>query len=141
MGLLEDMYKAVILEHAQRPRNRGALPDATVTLGVNNPSCGDEVELRLRVVAGVVEGVAFEGAGCAISQASASLMTQAIKGRSVAECLALTQAFQRMLRGEPPEAGLGDLAALQGVSKLHARVKCASLAWQALERALSGAAA
>ena len=137
MAFLEDMYKAIILEHYQRPRNRGVLEQPTVTLGANNPTCGDELELQLRVVDGVIADVAFTGAGCAISQASASLMTQAIKGKPVTEALELAHQFQAMLRGDPPDARLGDLAALQGVSKLHARVKCASLAWQTLENALA----
>jgi nitrogen fixation NifU-like protein len=97
MGLLEDMYKAVILEHSQHPRNRGPLPEATVSVEANNPSCGDEVRLHVLVRNGLVEGIAFEGAGCAISQASASLMTQAVKGKSVVEGLAVAAAFHRML--------------------------------------------
>lgn len=135
-GLLEEMYRNIILEHYQRPRNRKVLEQATVSLGASNPSCGDELELQLRVADDVIEGVAFTGSGCAISTASASLMTQAIKGKTTVEALELATTFHAMLRGEPPAPELGDLLALSGVSKLHARIKCATLAWQTLEAAL-----
>ncbi len=135
-GLLEEMYRNIILEHYQRPRNRKVLEQATVSLGASNPSCGDELELQLRVAGDVIEGVAFTGSGCAISTASASLMTQAIKGKTTVEALELAKTFHAMLRGEPPAPELGDLLALSGVSKLHARIKCATLAWQTLEAAL-----
>jgi nitrogen fixation protein NifU and related proteins len=135
-GLLEEMYRNIILEHYQRPRNRRVLEQATVSLGASNPSCGDELELRLQVSGHVIEDLAFTGSGCAISTASASLMTQAIKGKTTAEALELAAKFHAMLRGEPPAPELGDLLALSGVSKLHARIKCAALAWQTLETAL-----
>ena len=136
MSFLESLYKDVILEHYKRPHNRGALDGAThVEEGVN-PSCGDELTLYLRVEDGVVRGVAFEGEGCAISQASASLMTDAVKDRSVEQALELSRAFRAMIRGRPPEPELGELSALQGIAKLHARVKCATLAWTTLDAAL-----
>jgi nitrogen fixation NifU-like protein len=134
MSFLEDMYKAIILEHYKNPRNRGRLEHATVTQPGHNPSCGDTLELQLLVEGETIKDVKFDGHGCAISQASASLMTQAIKGKSLHEGLALSEKFQAMIRGEEPDTdALGDLTALQGISKLHARVKCATLAWQTLE--------
>jgi nitrogen fixation protein NifU and related proteins len=138
-GLLEEMYRNIILEHYQRPRNRRVLEQATVSLGASNPSCGDELELQLQVSGNVIEAVAFTGSGCAISTASASLMTQAIKGKTTVEALELAAKFHAMLRGEPAVAELGDLLALSGVAKLHARIKCATLAWQTLETALAEA--
>ena len=137
MGFLENLYKELILDHYKRPRNRGRLADATHRQEGLNPSCGDELELFLRVEGGVVVDVAFEGEGCAISQASASMMTEAIKGRPLAEVADLSADFKGMIHGDAPSDALGDLKLLQGISKLHARVKCATLAWVALDEAIS----
>lgn len=137
MSLMESIYKQVILERSRQPRHRGALdPHSHRQEGVN-PSCGDELVLTLRVRDGVVEAAAFEGQGCAISQASADLMADALTGRTPDEARALAARFKSMLRGEDDGAGLGDLQALQGVRRLHARVKCATLPWVTLERALA----
>lgn len=136
MSMLEALYKEMILEHYKRPRNRGVLDNATVRQEGLNPSCGDELELHLLIDEGTVKDVKFTGVGCAISQSSASLMTEAIKGRRVEEALSLSRKFKDMIRGEPPHDDLGDLKLLQGVAKLHARVKCATLAWVALEEAV-----
>lgn len=136
MGFLESLYKELILDHYKRPRNRGRLDPHTHRQEGINPSCGDEIELFLTVEQGVVTGVSFLGEGCAISQASASMMTEAIAGRPVSEVLALSDAFKDMIRGEEPSDTLGDLKLLQGIARLHARVKCATLSWQALEQAL-----
>ena len=133
---LEHLYKEVILEHYKRPRNRGKIEHANLREAGLNPSCGDELELFLVVERGAVTDVKFTGEGCAISQSSASLMTEAIKGKSLEEVLATSERFKAMLHGEPPSDELGDLRTLQGVSKLHARVKCAALPWVTLERAL-----
>lgn len=141
MSFLESLYKDVILEHYKRPHNRGALDAATHVQEGVNPSCGDELTLYLRVEDGVVRGVAFEGEGCAISQASASLMTDAVKDRSVEQVLGLSRAFRDMIRGEPPAPELGELSALQGIAKLHARVTCATLAWTTLDAALGASEA
>ena len=135
-GLLEEMYRNIILEHYQRPRNKRVLEPFSVSLAASNPSCGDELELQLRISDGVIEDVAFAGSGCAISTASASLMTQAVKGKTTVDALELAAKFHEMLRGEAPSPELGDLLALSGVSKLHARIKCATLAWQTLETVL-----
>lgn len=134
--MLDALYKEMILEHYKRPRNRGALEGATVRQEGINPSCGDELELHLLIEEGTIRDAKFTGVGCAISQASASMMTEAIKGRAAEEALALSHKFKAMLRGEPPHDDLGDLKLLQGVAKLHARVKCATLAWVALEEAV-----
>ena len=136
---LENLYKEVILEHYKRPRNRGELANATVREEGLNPSCGDELELFLIVEKGVITNVKFTGEGCAISQSSASMMSEAVKGKTLAETLATSEKFKAMLQGEPPSADLGDLQMLQGVAKLHARVKCAALPWVTLERALKRA--
>lgn len=136
MSMLEALYKEMILEHYKRPRNRGVLEGATVRQEGVNPSCGDELELHLLIEDGVVKDVKFTGVGCAISQASASMMTEAVKGKGVDDALALAQKFRSMVRGEPPHDDLGDLKLLQGIAKLHARVKCATLGWVALEEAV-----
>ena len=141
MSLLDTLYKEIILEHYKRPKNRGELKPHTHRQEGLNPSCGDELELFLNVEDGVVTGVSFVGEGCAISQASASMMTEAIKGKPVEDALALSEKFKAMIHGKPPADELGDLKLLQGISKLHARVKCATLAWITLEGALSGAKA
>lgn len=141
MGFLDRLYQDAILEHYKRPRNRGTLSDATHVHEGLNPSCGDELELFLKVEDGHVRQVRFEGAGCAISQASASMMTERIQGVSVVEALAVAADFKAMIRGETPSDNLGEAAILQGVSKLPARVKCADLAWITLEHALSDTAA
>jgi nitrogen fixation NifU-like protein len=137
MSILEQLYKEAILEHYKHPRNRGRLEPATVTQEGLNPSCGDELELFLAVQDGFIRDVKFIGEGCAISQASASMMTEAIKGKSLEEVLALSRAFKGMIHGEPALESLGELRVLQGVSRLHARVKCATLGWITLEQALA----
>ena len=137
MSLLDSLYKEMILEHYKRPRNRGTLDPATVRQEGTNPSCGDELELFLNVEDGVIREVRFTGEGCAISLASASMMTEAIQGRTIGQALDTCRQFKAMIHGEPPAEELGDLQLLQGVSKLHARVKCATLSWVTLEQALA----
>ncbi len=136
MSFLESLYKDVILEHYKRPHNRGTVDAPSHVHEGVNPSCGDELTLYMRVEQGVIRAVGFEGEGCAISQASASLMTDALKGRSVQQALELSRAFRDMIRGRPPAPELGELSALQGIAKLHARVKCATLPWTTLDAAL-----
>lgn len=140
MSLMEQIYKEVIVERSRRPRHRGVVdPHTHLQEGVN-PSCGDELTLTLRVEDGRVAAAAFEGRGCAISQASADLMVEALEGRTVAEARALARSFKGMLRGEEGAGeDLGELRALEGVRRLHARVKCATLPWTTLERALGDA--
>ncbi len=137
MSLLDSLYKEVILEHSKRPRNQGEIIHGSIRQEGLNPSCGDELELFLVVNDGMIEDVKFTGEGCAISQSSASMMTEAIKGKPVEEALKRTRQFKDMIQGEEPADDLGDLKLMQGVSKLHARVKCATLAWVTLEEALA----
>ncbi len=133
---LEEIYRQIVLEHSRKPRNKGVLESANIKQKGVNASCGDEIELQLLLEDGVIRQARFTGVGCAISQASASLMTLALEGRKVGDALALAHDFSAMIRGEAPKETLGDLAAFQGVSKLHARVKCATLPWQTLQVAL-----
>lgn len=133
MSLLDQLYKELILEHYKHPRNKGTLENALVEEGIN-PSCGDEIKLFLRLEQGKIAEVKFIGEGCAISQASSSMMTEAIKGKSLQDVSKLMEQFKAMIHGETPADELGDLKMLQGISKLHARVKCATLPWVTLEQ-------
>ena len=142
MSDLNDLYQEVILDHNRRPRNFHALADADHSAEGYNPLCGDRLTLYIKVDNGVVSDVGFEGGGCAISKASASLMTDAIKGKSVAEAQELFDRFHRMVTTPPEEAveDLGKLSALAGVREFPVRVKCASLAWHTLKAAMAKAA-
>lgn len=137
MGMLENLYKDLILEHYKRPRNHGPVEPHTHEEEGFNPVCGDELTLYLDVQDGVVRDLGFVGEGCAISQAAASMMTEAVKGETVERALELAQAFRTMVQGGDVDPALGDLRLLQGISRLHARVKCATLPWVTLERALA----
>lgn len=136
---LQDLYQEVILDHNRRPRNFRALVDAAKVRKVEayNPLCGDQLTVYLRVEDGVIEDAAFQGAGCAISKASASLMTDSVKGKTVAEAEALFERFHRAVTAPPdaPVEDLGKLSALTGVRQFPVRVKCATLAWYALRAA------
>lgn len=134
----EELYQTVILDHSRRPRNFGPLADATVTVSGDNPTCGDEVAVSLRMEGDQVAGVGFTGSGCSICMASASMMTLKVKGKSRAEAGALSDDFQAMITGQTdtPAKALGDLRLLTGVRKFPQRVKCATLAWHALKGAL-----
>ena len=130
--LPETVAREIIASHQQRPRNRGELVGAPF-ITLENPSCGDRVTVWARLKGDTIAEIHFDGKGCAISQSSASMMTVALKGRTLAEARALAASFQQMVMGEAaPDAGLGDLRALNGVSRLHARRKCALLPWKAL---------
>ena len=134
------LYQELILAHYRNPRNRGELEDTDAEIHVNNPSCGDEITLRLRVRAGRIDEVRFGGQGCSISQASASMMTEALRGRSLPEVQALTARFKELMQGSTGAAtdpSLGDLRAFAGVARFPMRVRCALLAWNALEEAQS----
>jgi nitrogen fixation NifU-like protein len=137
MSELRDLYQEVILDHSKHPRNRRK-PDAfTQKAEGYNPLCGDRVTVYLDLRAGIIEDVAFEGSGCAISTASASLMTQALKGRPVDEVRKLFQRFHELLTGSgEPSPDLGKLAAFSGVREFPVRVKCATLGWHTLKAAL-----
>ena len=139
MSELTDLYQEVILDHNRRPRNWGTLAEATHRADGYNPLCGDKLKLHLHIDAGKrIDAVSFEGSGCAISKASASLMTESMKGKSIAEATALFNRFQQMITAPPesPVDHLGKLAALAGVRQFPIRVKCASLAWHTLRAAL-----
>lgn len=135
---LRDLYQEVIIDHGRRPRNFGPLPDASHQAEGFNPLCGDRLTLRLKVVDGVIEDARFEGVGCAISTASASLMTEALKGLGASEAEALFAGFHTMLtgEGEVSPVGLGKLEVLAGVREFPSRIKCATLAWHTLHAAL-----
>jgi nitrogen fixation NifU-like protein len=141
VSLLDDLYQTVILEHNRRPHNFGVLEPHDVAQEGVNPSCGDELTLYLRLAGDVIEDAGFVGEGCAISRASASLMTDALAGLDRHAASALAASFKEMIRTGEVGSGLGDLAALRGVSKLHARVKCATLPWVTLQQALDALAA
>jgi nitrogen fixation NifU-like protein len=141
---LTELYQEVVLDHGKRPRNFGPLPGETHHAEGLNPLCGDHITVHARVDGGVLAEVKFEGNGCAISKASASVMTGAVKGRSAAEVDALFQRFHRLVTEGPQpgdEEALGKLAIFGGVHEFPTRVKCAILAWHALRQALTGGAA
>jgi nitrogen fixation protein NifU and related proteins len=138
---LKALYRDIILDHYKKPRNTAPIEAPTVEARCKNPACGDRVTLQLRIEDGKVDAVGLQGTGCAVSQASASMMTQAVKGASLDQARAKLHEFRRMIVEGVDEAALdqavlGDLITLQGVAKLHARVKCALCGWSALEAAL-----
>jgi nitrogen fixation protein NifU and related proteins len=136
---LDELYQEVILDHSRRPRNFGDLTDAAVRVHGDNPACGDEIHLGVKFdTEGGLQDIKFTGHGCAISQASASLMTMKLKGKSRAEVMEIFGAFHDLVTGGMADAPkmLGDLRLMQGVRKFPQRVKCAMLAWRAVEQAL-----
>ena len=136
---IQAMYQELILDHYRRPRNKGELEGEHKTVAMKNPLCGDEVYLHLSVEDERVNGISFTGRGCSISQAAASMITQAVKGKTSDEAEALGARYREMIMGDAEAAqdkSLGQLRALSGVSKFPARVKCALLAWNALEEGL-----
>lgn len=144
---LAAIYQELILDHYRRPRNKGALEAADAVAERRNPLCGDEIVLQLAFDGDVVREARFTGRGCSISQASASMLTQAVRGRTRAEADALLRRFTALVHGQEGPAGadpgrdetLGELRALQGVARFPARIRCATLAWSALDEALRGA--
>ncbi|MEM1244733.1 MAG: Fe-S cluster assembly sulfur transfer protein SufU [Acidobacteriota bacterium] len=140
MSDLRELYQEVILDHYKRPRNFGALEEPCSTAQGYNPLCGDQVKVSLLSKDGTIEDVRFEGVGCAITTASASMMTEAVKGRPVNEAEALFESFHKVLIGEAElgDADLGKLEALTGVREYPVRIKCATLPWHALRAAIEG---
>src|SRR6266508_2034691 len=138
MSDLGDLYQQTILDHNRNPRNFGTVPGANRSAEGNNPLCGDRITLQVRVEGDVIQDIGFQGSGCAISKASASLMTGAVQGKNTAEAEELFQAFRTMLAGGAPAPG--KLAAFGGVKAFPARVKCANLSWHTLHAALSNKA-
>ena len=143
MSDLRDLYQEVILDHNRRPHNFRVIDPATAKQEGYNPLCGDRLTLYLTVEDGVIKDVAFQGSGCAISKASASLMTDAVKGKTVAEARSLFDRFHQMITSPPGSAlpELGKLSVLAGVRDFPTRVKCAGLAWHTLKAAVSEQAA
>lgn len=133
----DELYRELIIDHYRKPRNRSELADRDYRLEGLNPTCGDEIQLDLRFDGDVIADVAFGGAGCSISQASASMMTAFLRGKTAAEAAEASQWFEAMLvKGDPPNPALGDIEALQGVTRFPVRVKCAMLGWKVLNDGL-----
>ena len=143
MSDLQELYQSIILDHNRRPKNYGALDGATCSAEGRNPLCGDEVKIELRIEGDEIEDVRFTSSGCAVSRASASIMTQAGKGKSRAEVEQLFSKFHELVTGkrkpsEQESRSMGEMAAFSGVSKFPIRVKCASMPWHTLQAALRG---
>ena len=141
---LGSLYQEVILDHYKRPRNRGAVDPHDADIHMRNPSCGDEIRLQFRMEDGRIAEIAFTGEGCSISQASSSMMTDLVKGRTAEEGIAIARRFTEMMHGDAGAAKdkeLGQARVLQGVSKFPARVKCALLSWDAFQEGVKQAAA
>jgi nitrogen fixation NifU-like protein len=134
----DELYRDIILDHYRNPRNKGDLDPATLKVNANNPLCGDEVTITAQLSrdGDTVEHLHFSGRGCSISQASASMMTEEIEGKSLPEALKLINQFKGMMLADGGPEGLGDLEALQGVKKYPVRIKCAVLAWNSLLQGL-----
>lgn len=133
---LEELYKEIIIDHYNNPRNFGELPDANASAEGANPLCGDEIHLELLVKDGIVEDVKFHGAGCSISRASASMMTETIKGKKIEDVRKISEKFKEMLFEGKEDEELGELEAFKGVRVVPIRIKCAVLSWNVLEEAL-----
>ena len=137
---MDDLYQEIILDHYRSPRNQEQLADADIETEGVNPFCGDEVYLRVKLNDGLVVAVSFRGTGCSISQASASMLTEVIKGKSLKEAEAVSLLFRGMMQGKDPSEteleGLGEVGALAGVKRFPIRIKCALLAWAALEEGI-----
>lgn len=135
MSQLDDLYRRVIMDHYKNPRNRGSMDDGSVTVNLNNPTCGDRISLQLQIENGIVKNAKFSGEGCSISMSSASMMTDAVKGKSTEDALKLAERFSSLMKGEEAEFDeYEDIEALSGVNKFPARIKCATLAWNALRK-------
>lgn len=138
LSRLDNLYRQVILDHSSHPHHHGSLEKSNQRIELNNPTCGDVIHLELNMEDDIIQDIAFSGHGCSISTASASMMTEAVIGKTLAEAMALSENFSQLVQGnDVPELDkLGDAAMLGGVAKFPARIKCASLAWKALEKAL-----
>jgi len=137
---LDQLYRRVIMDHYKNPRNKGSIEDGALTIDMNNPTCGDRIHLTLQVEDGIIQNAKFDGEGCSISMASASMMTQAVKGKNVEEALQLSTTFSDMMLGKDYdnfEELEEDIESLSGVSQFPARIKCATLAWKAMEKGVS----
>src|SRR5699024_6096971 len=134
---LDTLYRQVIMDHYKQQRNHGTFDDVSLTVEMNNHTCGYRIFLLFKLYGDIVEDIKFTGECCSISLASASMMTQAVKGKTIEEALHLSELFSKMMLGQEIDAeefGLDDIEALQGVSNFPARIKCATLAWKAMEK-------
>ncbi|WP_086444232.1 Fe-S cluster assembly sulfur transfer protein SufU [Candidatus Enterococcus lemimoniae] len=138
LSKLDNLYRQVILDHSSHPHHHGSLDASSQTIEMNNPTCGDVIELQLDIQDDIIKDIAFNGSGCSISTASASMMTDAVIGKSLTEAEQLAEDFSQLVQGNEvsDEEKLGDAAMLGGVAKFPARIKCATLAWKALEQAV-----
>jgi len=137
VSALDELYREVILEHYKNPRNRGRLEEPDVATRGHNPLCGDDVEISMVLENGIVRDIRFQGKGCSISQASASMLTEAVKGKSADQARELIERIKAMMHGDVASPdNLGEIEALQGVRKYPVRIKCALLAWTTLEEGL-----
>lgn len=139
---LDELYQEIIIDHYRDPRHKGPMKDAMVSCQQDNPFCGDEITVELRIEDGVVSDLMFDGQGCSISQASASMMTEELLGKPADEALAFASRFRELMQGKGEDGEwetLGDLEALKGVTKFAVRVKCATLAWSTFAEAVSQA--
>lgn len=138
LSKLDNLYRQVILDHSSHPHHRGTLTESTNNIELNNPTCGDVIELQIEVKDGIIKNIAFNGSGCSISTASASMMTDAVLGKSLEEAQFLINDFLQLVQGKEVKQidQLGDAAMLSGVAKFPARIKCATLGWKALEKAM-----
>jgi nitrogen fixation NifU-like protein len=134
---LDDLYRRVIMDHYKTPRNRGTFDSSeAVTINLNNPTCGDTISLQLQIEDGKVKDAKFTGEGCSISLSSASMMTDAVKGKTVEEAHEMAESFSGLMKGQNVEFEYEDIEALSGVNKFPARIKCATLAWNALRKGI-----
>lgn len=134
---LDTLYRQVIIDHYKHPRNKGTFDDGSLTIEMNNPTCGDRIFLQFKLDGDIVEDIKFTGEGCSISMASASMMTEAVKGKNIEQALQMAELFSQMMMGEDVDIdafGLEDIEALSGVAEFPARIKCATLAWKAMEK-------
>ena len=138
MNELGDLYQEIILDHYKKPRNAGQIEQPSCSAHGDNPLCGDKIAVTVKMKGDTVEDLRWKGAGCAISTASASLMSEAVKGKTKAEFGSLFEKFHAMVTGKGPSDGLEKLEVFSGVSEFPVRVKCASLAWHTLKAALEG---
>lgn len=134
---LDELYRETILDHNQSPRNKGHIEKPSKTVGMLNPTCGDQIQIDLLLENGTVSDIRFSGQGCSISMASASMLTESVKGQPLEKALAIAQGFKGFLTGKPSSVDLGELEMLKGVSQFPSRVKCATLAHNALEKVLT----
>jgi len=139
LSKLDNLYRQVILDHSSHPHHHGSLDDSSQHVELNNPTCGDVIHLELITEDDVIKDIAFSGHGCSISTASASMMTEAVIGKSLTQVQALSDKFSQLVQGQDVADldQLGDAAMLGGVAKFPARIKCATLAWKALEKAIA----